>query len=328
MSDLIFHIGLPKTASSFLQRNVFGGKMYTLEEGGNIDWQEQKRFHSFFRNTSPCVWRSDKAKKYLNSFHRDRKNVLISNESLYEGHLSVFPWGKLGRNRHDAVEPYLIADRIREISSNAWNEGDVKVFFFFRRQPDFIASFYSHVCHMVESPSQNDFEYRIEKVLDSPYEYGAPALCYNLLVEELNNAVGNQNVLAIPYEAFSADKTWKKVRAFTGIGCLGKGVDFENKSVNRKRKNKAEWVASSSGKSTISGYLAEIVKNNIGSIYDNAILIRRIGRKIKNLEMYGSTELKIEMNKDIRTKIMSLYSKSNKRLDKKIEYDLAKYDYY
>ncbi len=328
MKDLILHIGLTKTASTFLQLKVFGGKMYTLDRsrGEIIESDEEKKFHNFFRSYPPSVWRTKHAKEYLD-FHSEENNILISNESLYEGTLSVFPNNVKGER--SIAEPYLIADRLREISNSCWDKGDVKVFFFFRRQAEWISSFYSHICYRINNPSQGDFENRVYRILNNPYETGASALCYDILIEELQKALGESNVLALPYEALSADQTWVAIRNFTGFESLGKNVDFTNRHVNVKRLSEGgKWRAADRAQASTSSYLAEKAKKYLGDNYKRMKVLRKLSNLLKNVEKKLTKNIQIQMTSDLKRNIMYIFEESNKRTSSRVGVDLEQYGYY
>ena len=121
MPDLIFHLGLTKTASSFLQRRVFHGKMNTMENA--IAWEddrmEARAFQDCFRHNSPFFWRRYGAgDRWFQDRGAKGSNVLISHESLYEH----APFNDRQGPGNIVCEPFLVSARLKEIADNVWKD--------------------------------------------------------------------------------------------------------------------------------------------------------------------------------------------------------------
>lgn len=243
--DLVFHVGLTKTASSFLQRKIFKGKMNTLERA--IPWEddekEAKHFQEVFRCSSPTVWESDYGKKLLpqqlNLTAKANIPVLVSHESLYYQRLFEDQLSEAL-----LAEPFLLASHLSAINNHAWEHGAVKVMFFFRKQSHWLASYYAHTCYRMNRPSQADFEAKVRRMVMEPHRYGAQTCQYDRLIDALSSALGAENVLALPYEGFHLPKTWGAMREFLGRSTLGADIDLEKRSVNVKGIGDNTWSLS------------------------------------------------------------------------------------
>lgn len=307
--DLIIHFGLTKTASTFLQKNVFNGKMNTVDRSieSDADKKAAKEFEKFFRSNNPAIWRNS-GEQYFNYNMDIKTNVIISHESLYE-HVLFRPYK---RKEKVESEPYLFASRIKEIKKNIWKHGDVKVLFFYRRQVDWIPSIYSQVCNELKSPSQLDFEKRVKKILSYPYQ-GAQVLEYDLLIEVLSEFIGSKNVLGMPYEMMGNNDTWKEIRNFTGIESLAKDVDFAIRDVNVKRqKGEMDWKMNirATPVERIPGihFIKPVTKKILRK---SAYMLRD---KLNRLLIGG--DLRLHIPEDLTLTVKKHYNDSNKRLQK------------
>jgi len=317
MNDLIFHIGLTKTGSSFLQRKVFLGKMHTLSR--SVDWTSDSKsaaeFQDFFLRESPHIW-SEKAGKdfFLDLFGDVDDTALISHESLFS-HIPFLP-----DNGSIEAEPELLAQRLKNINDFCCVSGRVKVFFFFRMQADWLASMYAHVAYALEKPSQVDFEQRVRNLLALDNKM-AHILEYDRLYQCLSDMLGTESVLAIPYEKFSDAKVWRSIEAFTGISGLYDRIPFGDTSVNTKRVDDGKSWHTSRDRNGILGFQVStetkrFLKRTVGGTALVGILDR------------WRPKSKILMSEELREEVTGYYKTSNERLSILTGYDLGRYGYY
>lgn len=325
MTDLVFHLGLTKTASSFMQRRIFNGKMNTLENA--IEWQddrvEAKAFKECFRNNSPFFWRRDGAgDRFFQDKGGNGRNVIISHESLYE-HV---PFNDREEPGNIVCEPYLVSARLKEIADNVWNQrGAVKALFFFRKQSEWLPSIYAHVCYRLKKPSQEDFDQRVRDLLSGQSSL-AHAVDYSLLVEQLSANLGREAVLALPYEALHEEDTWARLREFTGIDDLGSGVDLTKRDVNvKKLPGEKDWRLSGKAQTRNANTFISPLRPLIHSVTSAEQRQRVKSALQRTIRM---EDQRIAIDDDLASEVLRFYEDSNRRLASMIDIELSRYGYY
>lgn len=319
MTDLIFHLGLTKTGSSFLQRKVFGGKVKTLSRA--VNWEEDSKLaldlQRFFLEESNDFWASNKAKTFFNDhIVPAHEAVVLSHESLFK-HIPY-----VDSEEELSIEPLGLAKKLRTIGEYCWPHGKVKVLFFFRKQDDWLASMYSHVAYAIKGASQGDFEVRVGEVISNKSRMGH-ILEYDQLYGELSDALGEGNVLAIPYEKFSEKAIWKKIESFIGVAGLYEKIPFSDTSVNTKRdKENGAWRPS--GKRLV---FAGIDFNSWGKSLLRLLLGEDRAKRIVTF-LRPSPGWSLELSDSLRYEVLERYKASNMRMSKICGYDLSKENYY
>lgn len=103
------------------------------------------------------------------------------------------------------MEPWLLGVRLREIARYSWRYGKIKVFFMFRRQSEWLVSIYNYLVTVLDSrskASQKDFEDRLGNIVKQT-NFKRHLINYMLLYEVLAEELGEDNMLAIPYESLN-----------------------------------------------------------------------------------------------------------------------------
>ena len=301
MANLIIHLGLTKTASSLLQEKAFGGKVYTLERSQTYadekDRETAKELGNTFRKNSPDIWKGVSIADIIDA--DGKQDILVSHESLYEG----FLYRQKGERYSFVSEPYLLSKRLEYINRYSWEFGDIKVFFFFRNQSEWLASFYSHVSFKIPHASQKDFESQVNSILTDPYSNGFQVLCYDQLIKSIRNVLGPENVMAIPYELISERHVWKKIEAFTGFNGIAENVQWDNDRSNAKKKpGRNVWSQSKRGRSSL---VAKCFSDFIPSTYKESV---------RNIYWTLKGDKQIKLTEELQKQIMAKYQMSNKRL--------------
>lgn len=230
---LTFHIGMPKTATTTLQRHVFPafpgyvGKGYGpvgQELHSELDFNVQ----AARRALGSTKWREELA-DWVEELHDSGLNdVIFSDEALCawsDGQLLArWPmadaWIAASRVRpHPVVEFLKLA---RELVGDAT---DVRAILIVRNQSDLMGSLYAQMQPFVASPSQADFEGKIAGLLAA----GDPFFDFGTLVEELDAALKPSNCLILLHED-GVEHNAHRIADFLGLSCdvIRKSIPAEN----------------------------------------------------------------------------------------------------
>lgn len=189
MPDICFHIGLYKTASSYLQKTVFpevGGLGLGSPHNQNAVLERMK---SCFLECSPGIWREEQGRKLADDIERSTPkdaNILYSDEALYRAKIFL-------ADTHESLfvaEPYILAEHFRQFSEYAWGgRGRVRVFFYVRSQADWLASLYAQLSNRIKGASQQDFVQRVQNLVDHPSASGGNVAKFDVLTAVLQDAL-------------------------------------------------------------------------------------------------------------------------------------------
>lgn len=275
---LALHIGYPKTATSFLQRSIFPhcDSMSFIHKSTSKD--ATKDVIRFLRN-------GDDELAYLRDapLSQDMMNVL-SEENIILRPLSIWEDRKLPRPKTFARRLSSLAERICRSP-----EG-LKVIASIRRQDTWLASRYAESAKMWESPSQDDFESRIDKLLGERFDDKGVWLDYRNFLAQLSRHFHRDQLLVLMLEDLSVDPyRWAdQLEDFLGVSGLRQLVaDLGPKSPR---------------------------KNSLSRASDRWRL--------------RDHEKEITLTPALSEKIMARYRESNRRLAKDFQVDGAEFDYY
>lgn len=322
MPNLIFHCGITKTASTFLQKQVFGGKMNTM--GQAIDYREDmrqaKRFEVFFRSQSPYVWSTEKGNAMLDYARGRDRDTVVSHESLYE-HIPFRPREKREKL---AAEPLLLSRRLGEINRHGWEEGDVKAMVFVRKQQDWLPSIYAEVSYDLPKPSQRDFEERTMKFLEDAWGR-SHVLAYDALFDALAEELGIGGVLMLPYEMLKEDEAWDKISTFVGYPEL-KESPMDKGAENAKRSSR-EGAWNSRHRSYLGGLKRMLQSGALQPAWKR--MQQRYPRLLPTVRKWLPTKsIQVMMTDELQERVRERYAESNSRLAAKLNINLADYGYF
>jgi len=249
--DLILHIGLSKTGSTYLQQQLFprvealgrhcsiAARLRDRFEPGGMDLEQAMKWHC--KNSHPLIWREPLGEQLLQAMATatDQPHVLFSEESLY--FLRGLFMGQ-GPALRALSQPRFVGDHLRGIRRR-WAElghGNVKVLVFIRPQWFWLASRYVETSDSLPDAGQAHFEEQLDRLLGQPLSRGAQTLDYALLLAELEEAVGSSHVLMLPFEPLSQPKLHHLLADFCQLPALAEGPLQQTRS-NQRQTSSRSW---------------------------------------------------------------------------------------
>lgn len=205
---LYLHIGIPKTASSWLQAEVFPKLDHLLYRDsprsdlfrGVQDAADEGRMMVGALKRSSRLWR-DYGDTVFRELFGERSAWLTGARSALVSEEGI---GRQG-SRPESLRAHL-----REMAKKAadWGFERVGVIYFVRRQDRWLASHYAQVSDRNPKAGQGDFERLVHEVTSprlARYGFGT-LLDYEALHEALVGAVGPENVLPFVHEDLQEDQ--------------------------------------------------------------------------------------------------------------------------
>jgi len=222
VTDLIVHIGLPKAASTTLQRNLFSGTAGYLGKsfGANNDlgWQ--------FRNITPTedlsFWTSEarswvaraiECKKHL---WPETQRLIVSHEDLSQRQTNTYRQKRPIGSSQDVsgqqgdLQRHFTTTLLKGFKDYIWKSGNVKALIVLRNQPEWLASLYVTLSNTFKSASQKDFEAQVQKLI----QHGEDYIDWSRWVDDLQQALGQENVCTLLMEDMKQEKFWKELATF------------------------------------------------------------------------------------------------------------------
>lgn len=169
-----FHIGLHKTATTFMQQNVFPEctqifyikrnelRDLNKKEGPFKDWRISRDFEMGFTR-SPEFWLDYGDKLIQNAIPthilNSNQNVLISSEGITGARIFLHNTDPLVNPFSPVKDPHLLIFHFRNIKKIIAKYGftKIKIILTIRKQDSWFASNYSEFSHIIPRASQKDF---------------------------------------------------------------------------------------------------------------------------------------------------------------------------
>lgn len=209
MSDLVIHVGMPKTGSTTLQKHFFSACR------NNTNNEETKELLEIFRchqknkiktRRNIVEWGNRISAKYHNS-----DPIIVSDEhfcSAYLNKLQHFPFVEHNPRTLDILP---LAEFIRDLVT-LWSWGEVKCLLCVRDHADWIGSQYAQGSDRLINACQSDFEERLRSFLKN----GAGWINWDLWYRHISSAAGEDNTFVISTESLNTEKTAQKLENLTG----------------------------------------------------------------------------------------------------------------
>ena len=320
MPDIIFHIGYEKTATTYLQQQIFP-QVHALGNAFGVPGNHKlrKKMRSM-AHQSPGIWETDAGKSLGNEIAEisDRNPVLYSQEQLLRPPIYA-PIYNIHRHTGVPIKyKFSIAEHLEAFARYAWgNRGAVRVLVTIRNQAEWLASSYVQKSKRFQA-SQLDFEQHVRAMLKRDDYKGWRYLDYYLLYEELCAALEPGKVTFLAYEDMHTSHYWQVLNNLLD-------TDFEmpqntaEEHANVRRKNDKEWQLQQRELRLYAKLpkrlfnLSERVKTYEG----------RIMRALTN--QHKTT---IQIPDDLRAEIMDVFANSNRAIADVMNRDLSAYGYY
>lgn len=316
MADTLYiHIGLPKTATTFLQREVFPsleGLRYLGTPQSDLfstpnDLSHGQRLLTGCVSRSALVWERYGEDVFEDLFSSERSarspgDALVSDEGV----------GRSGSR------PALLAAHLVGLAeqAQAWGFVRTRVLCVIRRQDHWLASHYAQISDRYPEASQGHFEDGVQQKVDPAGErYGFGMLLdYAVLVDHLQGAVGGDNVCVLPYEWLKADSDAFQVRLRDFLGVGGAQVGSACRQ-NVRSRGRGEWALRPSRRERVIRLRPSRAFAALGLPDEVRLAQRTRGGKIR-------------LTDAISALVLGEYQASNRAVAKRLGIDLAPYGYY
>jgi len=245
MQDVVIHIGLPKTATTFIQRLMSDKANYLGLEGYNAHYTIKLLYiYSDYSKGKSIREGVKRWSSSLTDFVQKNKlegPVVISSEFFFAGELNGVPEFPLVENvRSDGS--LLISKFLRTLSETLKYDFSIKVLLTIRNQPEWLASKYAQASPKIFGASQKDFENRMECFGKLSNKFWCN---WGGVVKDLDEELGEKNVIVLCMEDIGENEFWRDLSfLFMGSEDQLKPVSKMTGNpiaVNKKRKSTTEW---------------------------------------------------------------------------------------
>lgn len=321
--SLVLHVGLQKTATTYLQKEVF-----PFLEG--VRYIEKPSIVKKAFCLSPLVWSDSSFLSEIDGFLLssgvgEEEVVLFSDENLAAPRFFPFHELKKGDWRsYNRQDVFLFAEHLKALlrCCEALSCVRLKVLITVRKQWDLLASLYAQ-SSKAHFSGQKNFEAEVAKILSREERYYLHGfwLDYNIIHRYVASVVGVGNVLVLPQEELveSPGKFFGKLGRFVGAGDRGSLFGSEGMTYGTGRSEGERNVRRGSG-----GWKLRRRSSWLGagkSRRDKSILKKLLPNKIWR-------EGSIVLTYDTECQVREFYSQCNRDIDIRLNLGLKRLGYY
>ena len=339
MTDLVIHIGLPKTGTTSLQNKVFAYLPNYLGISQTYNFLHDRRFDchkllDIFTKFSKGRKVDDDILKWMHKVKEINtgststcNNLILSNEYFFEGYLNYipeFPLVKYRKRKYKGLIP--IVQFISKLSE-LWSDGNVRVILTLRNQPEWIASKYSQATNKILGASQKDFEKRIDNFIGISDPIWAD---WSEWVRQLQSIAGENNVCVLLIEEMGVVNFWRELGQFLEVDLFQYNDYLKNKQLqNVKRTTNNIW--SIQRFRTSKALEKKWPQRSLKCFrYPTLASLRRADQIVSPIITTLITRKRNEyicLTEDLRQKISDYVTPCNKRLSEQLGRDLSGFGY-
>lgn len=328
--EVILHVGLPKTGTTFLQLDVFKLSKYYMDVHENNPLRE---FLNKIVATNNICLNMDIERKIIHDYlmKLEQDKVFISDESLSGDPFTNY------------MNLEIILESLSKLNINT------KIILVTRKQDSIIESLYFQSIHEGYFKSFNKFS----NFANGSFLHSKPVNIYGInlninsfnyykMYEVYNKYFTKENILVLPYEELKENQSsfLNKLKKFTGIEDLHvpkkskkRNISYSSMSVRLALVlNRFLWNERNGCKIIYErpffNYLNRKKTNNRVFSILASISYRMALKWFFNNTVDKLFHDKATIDKDLKLEIMKIHKQDNKKLDQLLSLDLKKYKYY
>ena len=228
--DLVFHIGMPKCASTTLQNNVFFGIPGYLGTAKRIP--QNRNFAKIFQSFAPVgprLWGN------LNAARRWSQDVMEFGKQ-WPGLRRFIASTEFLTNRNK-LHPRPIVPFLKRISEEIWVHGRVKVIIVLRNPSARLASSYAQNSAGTFGACQAHFERQVDRILTKDLS----TLDVTAWVSDLFDALGQENVCVLLLEEIGEHRFWQSLQEFALLEEFDPASMVTGGSMNQRQSAANTW---------------------------------------------------------------------------------------
>jgi hypothetical protein len=328
MIDIVIHVGLPKTATTLIQKKMSEFPNYVGLESAEADYTLE--LLNIYANYSFGMDVEEELKGWAGriSNYALINNIVaplvVSSEFFFAGEFTGAPEFPLIDEDKSSGSLKLV-HFIEFIAHSLRDKFKIRVLLTIRNQLEWLASKYAQAAPKIYNASQVDFERRIDRYskLDNKFwcDWGGA-------VQSFDEAIGRDNVTVLCMEDMGKEDFWESLSLiFTGTTYSikpGKSSTNALASVNKKRRSLTEW---SCGAFEFGSCLAKKYRAPPGSLKHR--LIVRSGNILSRIGLVSDSrrEDHIFLSTKIKSQVGSYCARNNLWLEKRLNKDLREIGY-
>ncbi len=324
MKKISIHIGLPKTATTYIQKTLsLHNSYFGLESDKEIFSENLFRiFVKYSRGESVeshLVYWWHQINDYVDKSYAEFP-LVFSSEYFFSGHINGFPEFPFAPST-SCDERLMIADFLNLMSKVLSPHVSIGVVLTLRNQPEWLASKYAQATPCILNASQTDFEKRVKYFASLPNKLWCN---WGSIVDQIDRAIGKENVLVVCMEDINKDHFWNDISTF----CFGLDTSLKfdalSESVNAKKVSDTEWGLR---RFRPGSYFASCMSFIPGTLlyessrrFDNLLVKSRIIKKSKRRGV-------ISLSQSVISNCLLTCGEGNTWLSHRLEKDLADIGY-